>query len=282
MAKTDGRATDELLTLYALEGLLDRLSTASRATDLILKGGVLLAAYECRRPTRDIDLQASKLTNDADVVRALVCEIAASHKDDGLFYDTNTATAEVIRDQDEYSGVRVSLTCHLSRAVIPLHVDVNIGDPIWPTPGQVRVPRLLGGSITVRGYPLTMVFAEKIVTAIQRGTVNTRWRDYADIALLSATHDVDGGELAASIAVVAAHRKATLAPLDEALAGYVAIAQAKWRSWVRKQRLTDRLTEDFASVLQDVVTFAGPAVNGVTAGQTWVHARHRWIDSDSA
>jgi hypothetical protein len=45
------------------------------------------------------------------------------------------------------------------------------------------VPRLLGGSITVRGYPLSMVFAEKIVTAVQRGTVNTRWRDYADIVL---------------------------------------------------------------------------------------------------
>lgn len=41
MAKADGRATDELLTLYALEGFLDRLSTAPRAGDLVLKGGVL-------------------------------------------------------------------------------------------------------------------------------------------------------------------------------------------------------------------------------------------------
>ena len=72
----------------------------------------------------------------------------------------------------------------------------------------------------MRGYPLSMVFAEKIVTAVQRGTVNTRWRDYADIALLSAAHDVDGDELAASIDVVATHRNATLTPLDEVLAGY--------------------------------------------------------------
>jgi Nucleotidyl transferase AbiEii toxin, Type IV TA system len=67
MAKADGRATDELLTLYALEGFLDRLSTAPQATDLILKGGVLLAAYETRRPTRDVDLQATDLNNDANV-----------------------------------------------------------------------------------------------------------------------------------------------------------------------------------------------------------------------
>jgi hypothetical protein len=110
--------------------------------------------------------------------------------------------------------VRVALLGHL-RARISLHVDVNVGDPLVPPPGQVEVPRLLGGAITVRGYPLSMVFAEKIVMALQRGTVNTRWGDYADVAQLSAAHDVDGDELAASIDVVASHRNATLTPLDE-------------------------------------------------------------------
>ena len=46
LAKADGRATDELLALYALEGFLDRLSSSPRADDLVLKGGVLLAAYD--------------------------------------------------------------------------------------------------------------------------------------------------------------------------------------------------------------------------------------------
>ncbi|MEP7193047.1 MAG: nucleotidyl transferase AbiEii/AbiGii toxin family protein, partial [Actinomycetota bacterium] len=144
-------------------------------------------------------------------------------------------------------------------------------------PGQVEVPRLLGGAITVRGYPLCMVFAEKIVTAVQRGTVNTRWRDYADIVLLSAAHDVDGDELAASIDVVASHRNATLTPLEEVLAGYAEIAQSKWRAWVRKLRLTDRLDQDFASVLQDLFTFAGPAVAGAITGHTWAHRIRRWM-----
>ena len=58
-----------------------------------------LAADESRRPTRDIDLQATHLTNDADTVLALARDIAAIHKDDGLVYDTGTATAEVIRDE---------------------------------------------------------------------------------------------------------------------------------------------------------------------------------------
>src|SRR5450756_1105712 len=65
MAKADGRSTDELLALYAVEGFLDRLSSSPRADDLVLKGGVLLAAYDTRRPTRDIDLQATHLAGDA-------------------------------------------------------------------------------------------------------------------------------------------------------------------------------------------------------------------------
>ena len=127
----------------------------------------------------------------------------------------------------------------------------------------------------MRGYPLAVVYAEKIVTAVQRGTVNTRWRDYADIALLSAAHDVDDDT--ASIDVVATHRNATLTPLDEVLAGYAEIAQNKWSAWVRKQRLTGRLNQDFASVLQDVFTFAGPAVYGAIKGLTWVHRVGRWM-----
>jgi len=67
------------------------------------------------------------------------------------------------------------------------HVDVNVGDPVWPVPGPVEVPRLLGGSVTLLGYPLTMILAEKIVTGVERGTANTRWRDYADVYLTDTT-----------------------------------------------------------------------------------------------
>ncbi|MEP7017389.1 MAG: hypothetical protein ABI899_05140 [Actinomycetota bacterium] len=38
---------------------------------------MLLAAYDTRRPTRDIDLQATNLAGDADTVLGLVLDIAA-------------------------------------------------------------------------------------------------------------------------------------------------------------------------------------------------------------
>jgi hypothetical protein len=36
----------------------------------------------------------------------------------------------------------------LSRAVVRFHVDVNVGDPIWPEPQQFSLPRLIDGVIS--------------------------------------------------------------------------------------------------------------------------------------
>jgi len=50
-AKRTGRPTDELIQLYALECFLDRLVHSEFADTFILKGGILLAALDARRPT---------------------------------------------------------------------------------------------------------------------------------------------------------------------------------------------------------------------------------------
>src|SRR5262249_55033064 len=99
LAARQDRSTDEYLALYAVEGFLDRLSVSVRADDLALKGGALLAAFDTRRPTRDVALQASVTSNDTDTVLALVREIAALERPDGLAYDTTAATARTIRDE---------------------------------------------------------------------------------------------------------------------------------------------------------------------------------------
>ena len=91
---------------------------------------MLLAAYDARRPTRDVDLQGRHIRNDSDQVRQTVQTIARIDLDDGLQLDADHATAENIRDDDTYSGVRVTLTGTLSVARLSFHVDVNVGDPI--------------------------------------------------------------------------------------------------------------------------------------------------------
>ena len=137
-----------------------------------------------------------------------------------------------------YHGVRVELNSELATARFGLHVDVNVGDPIWPKPQPVALPGLLGRDVTLLGYPLAMVYAEKILTALDRGFANTRWRDFADIHALSGRHTADGRELCGSIERVAAFRGIVLRPLEEALRGWSGVAQPHWAIWRRKQTLT--------------------------------------------
>lgn len=59
---------------------------------------------------------------------------------------------------------------------------------------------------------LAAVYAEKIVTALQRGTANTRWRDFADVYLLRGQQDLDGTDLTTALQKVAAYRGVTLRP----------------------------------------------------------------------
>lgn len=139
LARRQHRPTDELHQLYALEGFLERLAASPLADRLVLKGGALLAAYDARRPTRDIDVQARAIAGAVEDVLRLVQDIASTPLDDGLVFDIESATAEAIRGDDEYSGVRVSLTAALTTARLSLHVDVNIGDPIWPAPQSVSL-----------------------------------------------------------------------------------------------------------------------------------------------
>lgn len=276
LARKQHRPTDELHQLYALEGFLSRLTASKHADRLVLKGGVLMAAYDARRPTRDVDLHARDLPNDEAAMLQLVREVAGHPLDDGLVFDTSSAKAEIVRDEADYSGVRVTLRGRLSIAKLAFHVDINVGDPVRPAPQLIKIPKILGGDLEVTGYPIAMVHAEKIVTALERRTANTRWRDFVDIHALCRRHPANGEEVHQSIITVAEHRKVVAAPLSAALAGYPAVAQTRWAAWRRRQLLDDRLPEDFSEVLDLVTRFADPAISGEAIGLVWQPADLTW------
>ncbi|MGH3380343.1 MAG: nucleotidyl transferase AbiEii/AbiGii toxin family protein [Actinoallomurus sp.] len=275
-ARREHRPTDELHQLYALEGFLARVTQLPYSNQLVIKGGVLLAAYDVRRPTRDIDVQGQHIPLDAGNVVQMVREIAAIALDDGLEFDTAAATASPIRDEDEYGGIRIGLTGRLATARLSLHIDVNVGDPIWPGPQPVTLPRLLGGELHLTGYPLPMILAEKIITAVERGTANTRWRDFADICTLAQHHRVMGSDLESALTVVAEYRHVELSSLRTVLDGYPALAQPRWVAWRRRIHLEDRLPESFADVLAAVIALADPALGSAVSDRYWSPDAGRW------
>jgi hypothetical protein len=270
--------------LYALEGFLLRLANSPLKTKFVLKGGVLLAAYELRRPTADIDFAGVRVSNEIGAVRQLVMEIASSAMgdglDDGLTFDLDDVRAATLREDDEYSGVRVRLVARLATAREPFHVDVNVGDPIWPAPAEIYLPRLLEQEpIKLSGYPLEMVLAEKIVTALQRGQASTRWRDFGDIFQITGRHAFQAKELRQALRTVADYRHVELSGLDDALDGYAEIGQPRWATWRRKLHLTESLPANFGDALGALETFAQPILTGSAADSaSWDPARRGWSD----
>ncbi len=278
LARETGADVQELQTLYALEALLARIAASDYRDDFVLKGGVLLAAFAVRRPTKDVDLQATGMANEVDAVAGRIREIVAIELADGVVFDPASIAAAVIRDFDEYAGIRVKLVGTLGRARLTIGVDVNFGDPIRPAPALVELPRIVQldrEPVTLLGYPLSMVLAEKIVTAIDRGTANTRWRDFADIYTLSRVRRVKADDLRASIEVVADYRRVELVTLLPRLASMPERAQPKWRAWRRRVNRDDELPEQFGEILTAIAAFADPILDGTAVG-TWSPLASAW------
>lgn len=276
IAKRTGRPLHELLQIHVLESFVDRLSHSPQRESFVLKGGVLLPAYSSRRPTRDVDLQRVSIGREVADVAHQIGEILDSTTADGTVFSPGQLETRVIRDDDFYAGVRLTISAHVATAHIRFHVDVSFGDPIIPEPGIVEVPRLIGDAIRVLGYPIEMVLAEKIVTAVQRGTYNTRWRDFVDVIVLAARHVVDGSILDESVTHVAGFRRVDREPLERVLNGLGRVAEPRWVRWREKHHLEEFAQVSFDEVVQDFIRFAGPAVSGTAAGKIWSPLTKRW------
>ncbi len=282
LAGRQNRDPAEYITLYALEGFLARLAASESAADLVLKGGVLMAAFADRRPTRDIDFAARGFANDFPEVERRVRSILAVPRDDGLEFDLDSVRGEQIRDDADYYGVRVKMAARLATAQVALHIDMNFGDPIWPAPTEAVLPLLLGGTLRLLGYPDHMVLAEKIVTALERGEQNTRWRDFTDIAAIARSRTIEGADLQEAIGVVARYRHVELEPLGPLLSQMSVLAQRKWEVWRRKQRLEQSTPVSFADLLAACLAFVEPVLAGSTERLRWNRASQAWEEPTSA
>lgn len=249
IARARKRPTAELLQLYVLESFLRRLVRSRHDGKLVLKGGMLLAAFDLRRATRDVDVLALHTDNDPAAVQRLILDVASVEVDDGVEFLQGTLTAGVIRDHDVYPGVRASLEARLATARVKFSVDFNVGDPVVPAPIRTAIPVLLGEEpIEMLAYPRAMVIAEKLVTALRRGRASTRWRDFADLFVL-VHGDLAESEIVEALRAVARHRGIPLRPLGEVLSGMPAEAQARWATWRERQGAQERVPEDFSTVL---------------------------------
>ncbi|WP_052207250.1 nucleotidyl transferase AbiEii/AbiGii toxin family protein [Sinomonas humi] len=277
LARDRKRPLDELIVLYGLKRFLARLGRSPYARDFCLKGGILLSAHALRRPTRDIDMQALDFELDVEHITTVVGAVCDIDAQDGLELDPGSMAVEPIREEDEYEGLRVSLSARVHTAKIQIKLDVSTGDPIWPKPEQVELPALLGGFVEIQGHPLVTVIAEKTVTMLQRGTTSIRWRDLLDIGVVADRSKFEAGELQEAVGRVAAHRSVQVVPLAPRLSGYQEVGQVKWAAWRRRQKVEHLCLGDLGEQVERVLAFVGPVFDGtLKAGSIWDPGSQAW------
>jgi predicted nucleotidyltransferase component of viral defense system len=177
-----------VLTRYALERLLYRLSRSKFAHRFVLKGAMLMMTWfeEPHRGTGDLDLLGFGDPNP-DALITVFREIMATEEEDGLVFDVEGLRADAIREDVEYGGVRLRTIATLEKARIAVTIDIGFGDAIEPGAVLIDYPALLDmPAPRLRAYARETVIAEKFQAMVALGRANSRMKDFYDIWVLSS------------------------------------------------------------------------------------------------
>jgi predicted nucleotidyltransferase component of viral defense system len=209
LANERGQPNTLLLTRYALERLLYRLSTSAYRERFVLKGAMLMTTWFDKpfRPTRDLDFLGF---GDAqpEKVLAVFTEICGIVMDDGMTFDLDALEIAHIREELEYGGLRIKTYATIGGARVRIVIDVGFGDATEPGIVETEYPVLLDlPAPHLRTYPRETVVAEKFEALVKLGRANTRIKDFYDIWLLSREYKFEGDALARAIAATFARRK---------------------------------------------------------------------------
>lgn len=128
-ARTEKRDYNLMLTRYALERLIYRLSISPYRDQFLLKGALLFDLWfdVPHGPTRDADFLGY---GPADIshLEQIFRDLYAIDAEDGIELLATTVRAAEIRMEAHYAGVRVTLVGLLGGARCPVQTYIGFGD----------------------------------------------------------------------------------------------------------------------------------------------------------
>lgn len=268
LARETQRPLDQLLTRYALERLLHRLSLSPYRDRYALKGALLVTTWfdSPHRPTRDVDFLGFG-DPSPDVLLSRFREIAANPVDDGLTYDAASLAAELIREDQHYGGIRLRTSATLAGARIPIIIDIGFGDATEPGLQEIDLPVLLDMPAPhLLAYPPETVIAEKFEAMVKLGLANSRLKDYYDVWALLATRELDQERLASAIGATF-RRRGTDLPADtpDALTAAFAANDVHKAQWFAFTRNLERETPALDTVVAQLEAWLMPAVRRLSS-----------------
>lgn len=212
-ARAEGVEFQQLLTRFALERLLYRLSISEHRDQFLLKGALLFNLWysASHRPTRDVDFLGFG-SDDLPRIEAVFRELCKLAVADGIVFDPKSVRAAEIRLDANYGGVRVTLMGVLAGARCPVQADIGFGDAVTPGPEESSYPTLLADlpAPNLRVYPKYTVIAEKFHAIVELGMENSRMKDYFDLWILLRDQTIDRPLVASAIQATFGRRQTKL------------------------------------------------------------------------
>ena len=276
-ARAQGRPFSEVLQYYGLQRFLYRLGQSRFKERFILKGALMLLAWQSpvTRPTHDIDLLGHLENAPATVTLAIqeICNQPVA--DDGLRFDAASVTAERIIEGASYSGVRARFVAYLGSARLPMQVDIGFGDPLVPGPSWVSLPTILDiPAAELWGYSRESAIAEKVQAMVSLGEINSRVKDYYDIWLLSRLFEFDGAVLCRAIQATFSRREMRIVlpipGLEETFA--TPTHETQWHAFLSRNRL--EAPETLQETIGLLSAFLYPPLRAVAEGK---ELRQHWV-----
>ena len=199
-----------VLSKFFFDEFLKIISVSVHRENFMLKGGMLLtfSLGVQNRSTQDIDFLVKGFPIETVKLKKILEEILGDTNKKDIWFEIND-TANEIRAEDEYGGIRFHVIGHLENIRIPFSIDIATGDPIYPLPRLERYSTILGDVIELNMYPLETVLSEKLQTILTRAENNSRSKDFYDIyAILKNKFEVINiKELKVAVSMTFSYRK---------------------------------------------------------------------------
>ena len=212
---------------YMFERFLERLSRSSYRDHFVIKGGMLVSHLMglATRTTMDLDATLRRMPLTGEAVLQAVNTIAAIDLGDGTAFES--IGMEPIRKDDVYGGFRVRLDALYDTLRTPLSIDISTGDAITPHPVEYEFGGMFSNEtkISLWGYNVETILAEKVEAILSLGTLSTRPRDFYDAYILSRAGQFSPALFKEALHATAEHR-GTAAVLKDAAARLDALRQS--------------------------------------------------------
>ena len=249
IAKSSDKFFNAILLRYFQERFLYRLSISSYRESFVLKGALLLLAFDIQseRPTKDIDFLGVTTPEDEVELIEDIKSILSIQLDDGIVFDGKSIEVQNIRKEELKKGVRVFFRAFLGKANTRMHIDIGSGDRIIPDSITLDFPVLLDEMPipNLLAYNAETAIAEKYEAIVNLGFTTSRMKDFYDIYYLIKHHNLNLEVLKEAIIIVFQNRgtdinKRHLIYTEE----YVndAINNKQWESFIKRIEVSTKVS----------------------------------------